>query len=64
MNNKNVTEVLSRQIDNFLSVHWKNTVLKFSESDSITLNKRAVKSILEIVNFVRLQKYSEKYKAR
>lgn len=64
INNKVIMNVLSTNINRFFLLHWKNTVPKILRKECITLNKKSVKCMLEVVNFVRLQGSFHKSKAR
>ncbi|CAG9854398.1 unnamed protein product [Phyllotreta striolata] len=57
---KKVAELISKKIDYFFSQHWKIT----KESDGrrcIATNKKSVKFMLDLVQFVRLMKKSNLY---
>lgn len=64
MNNKHVTEILSRKIEKFFSLHWKYCISKADSKGSIAINKKSVKTVLDVINFVRLYGCSQKNKSR
>ncbi|XP_018573379.1 serine-protein kinase ATM [Anoplophora glabripennis] len=62
---KNIHEILSLKINCFFSRHWSLTVPKYTAQNSITINKKSVKCMLDVVGFVRLQRsYAAKSKMR
>lgn len=65
INDKNINQILSQKINGFFSRHWSLTVPKYTTQDCITVKKEAVKCMLNVVGFVRLQKsYAAKAKMR
>lgn len=64
MNNKHVTEILSRKVEMFFSLHWKYSISKADAKESIAINKKSVKIMLDVINFVRLFSCSQKNKSR
>ncbi|KAG5880543.1 hypothetical protein JTB14_026776 [Gonioctena quinquepunctata] len=64
MNNTNVNNKLSQKLELFFSEHWNLTVPKHIDRNSITLDKKSVKCMLEVVSFARLQKSLNKPKSR
>lgn len=64
MNDKTITAILSRKIDHFFSWHWKLTVPNVKGLVSICVDRRSVESMLEVVNFVRLQKSLQKDRSK
>ncbi|KAJ8933927.1 hypothetical protein NQ314_013683 [Rhamnusium bicolor] len=64
INNKDITEVLSKKINVFFASHWNFTVPKYEAQNSITVNKKSVKCMLNVVKFVRLQKSYAQTRAR
>ncbi|XP_060527564.1 serine-protein kinase ATM isoform X2 [Cylas formicarius] len=55
INNQTVTETLSAQINEFFSRHWNLTVTNITNQDLIAVNKKSVKCMLDVINFVRQQ---------
>ncbi|CAH1112514.1 unnamed protein product [Psylliodes chrysocephalus] len=58
-----VTSLITKQMDYFFTQHWKMTKQDFRE-DCIVLNKKSVKSMLNIINYVRLQKKGNRVNSR
>ncbi|KAJ8960033.1 hypothetical protein NQ318_009470 [Aromia moschata] len=59
INNKNTNDVLSNKINLFFETHWNLTVPKRVECSLINVNKKSVKCMLDVLNFVRLQRSSK-----
>ncbi|XP_066254507.1 serine-protein kinase ATM isoform X2 [Euwallacea similis] len=55
LNNSSVTKVLSNQINSFFTQHWSLTLSSSSTSNLIPVNKKSVKCMLDVVNFIRQQ---------
>ncbi|KAJ8917850.1 hypothetical protein NQ315_010763 [Exocentrus adspersus] len=65
INDKTINTILSRRVNGFFSSHWNLTVPKYAAHDSVTVNKKSVKCMLNVVSFVRLQKsYAVKSKTK
>ncbi|CAH1170506.1 unnamed protein product [Phaedon cochleariae] len=56
LNNSRITNILLKKIDYFFDQHWQYAVPKYVEQNSITLNKKSVRCMLEVVSFIRLQR--------
>ncbi|XP_066152379.1 serine-protein kinase ATM isoform X2 [Euwallacea fornicatus] len=54
LNNVSVTKILSNQINSFFTQHWNLTVSS-STSNLVPVNKKSVKCMLDVVNFIRQQ---------
>lgn len=57
LNQPEITQVLYENINQFFTTHWKNTISEIQNEESITLNKKSVRCMLQTINFVRMQRH-------
>ncbi|XP_076265481.1 serine/threonine-protein kinase tefu isoform X1 [Rhynchophorus ferrugineus] len=53
--NQRIVRALSQKLNEFFAKHWALTVPECKDETSIVLNKKAVKSMLNVINFTRQQ---------
>ncbi|XP_028138214.2 serine-protein kinase ATM-like [Diabrotica virgifera virgifera] len=61
---RSVITTLSKNIEYFFSEHWRLTVRENTKEELIAVNKKSVKCMLNVVNYVRLMKNCNPYKSR
>ncbi|CAH1281056.1 unnamed protein product [Diabrotica balteata] len=61
---RTVINILSKNIEYFFSEHWRLTVRESTKEELIAVNKKSVKCMLNVVNYVRLMKNCSVYKSR
>uniref|UniRef100_A0A6P7GP54 Serine-protein kinase ATM-like n=1 Tax=Diabrotica virgifera virgifera TaxID=50390 RepID=A0A6P7GP54_DIAVI len=61
---RSVTNILFKNIEYFFSEHWRLTVQENRKEELIAVNKKSVKCMLNVVNYVRLMKNCSVYKSR
>ncbi|XP_056641369.1 serine-protein kinase ATM isoform X1 [Diorhabda sublineata] len=64
LDNSTVTYLICEKIDYFFSEHWKITINKTTNEESIAVNKKSVKCMLNIINYLRLMNHSSSQTSR